>query len=128
MGLKMKCITVALIITAISLTLTGFLATGSMLQEASGDNAVLSSLQTMKINTVEHDNIYIDGNADFLSQASEEGWSGSGNPGDPIIITGLKIGHSLTYNVKHAIEVYNTDLYFRISNNIAYASYYSRQT
>ena len=57
-----------------------------------------------------HNPIYIDGNADFASQASAEGWPGDGSAGNPYIIEGYDINASTT----NGIDIRNTDVYFVI--------------
>ena len=59
-----------------------------------------------------HDPIHIDGNADFLSQASSEGWVGDGTPENPIIITGYSISAA-----EHMLRVENSDLHFEFVDN-----------
>ncbi|MCG2825436.1 MAG: right-handed parallel beta-helix repeat-containing protein [Thermoplasmatales archaeon] len=61
----------------------------------------------------DHDDpIYIDGNSDFASQASTEGWQGDGTEGNPYIIEGYDIDASTA----HGIHIENTDVYFIIRN------------
>ncbi|MFX1532879.1 MAG: nitrous oxide reductase family maturation protein NosD [Promethearchaeota archaeon] len=62
-----------------------------------------------------HDPIDINGNLDFLTQATLEGWSGTGTPTDPIIIEKYKI---LSNNrITPTFRVKNTDLYFKFCDN-----------
>ncbi len=59
-----------------------------------------------------HSPIYIDGNADFATQASNEGWAGDGSPGNPYIIENYDIDASGT----HGIWIKNTNVSFIIRN------------
>ena len=54
----------------------------------------------------------IDGNADFLAQATANGWTGNGTASNPIVISG--------YNIKGvgAFIIQNTDLHFIMQNNV----------
>lgn len=56
---------------------------------------------------MDHDFISILGNDDFLSQAVNEGWQGSGTRENPIIIEGYRIQMS-----RHLFRVVNTNLHF----------------
>jgi len=60
-----------------------------------------------------HSPIAINGNDDFIAQATSEGWVGSGTESDPYIISGLNITPSDT---EKGISVYNTTLFFNIEN------------
>ena len=62
---------------------------------------------------LEHEPIIIDGNSNFIIQASREGWPGDGSSTNPIIIDGINITSALI-----SIEIYNCDLYYQISNSI----------
>lgn len=53
--------------------------------------------------------IRINGNSDFASQASKEGWPGDGSAGNPYIIEGYEID-----GTGHGIYVGNTSVYFSI--------------
>ena len=64
-------------------------------------------------NQVNQDAIVIDGNADFLSQASTNSWQGTGTIVDPIIIKNYKIEAS-----GNLIKITNTNLQFRIQDSI----------
>lgn len=55
--------------------------------------------------------IFIDGNSDFLSQASNEGWSGTGTSTDPILIKNISI---ISADSSNFIEIQNTDFFFKI--------------
>ncbi len=57
--------------------------------------------------------INIHGNADFLSQASNESWHGTGTSDDPIIITGYNITCLFA-----RLYIKDTDLYFQVKNNL----------
>ncbi|MFW9926466.1 MAG: NosD domain-containing protein, partial [Candidatus Thorarchaeota archaeon] len=57
----------------------------------------------------EHEPIFINGNEDLVTTATEEGWSGTGTESSPIIMKGLSIDSET-----HGIHVINVDLYFRI--------------
>jgi len=59
-----------------------------------------------------HDPIHIDGNADFLSQDSSEGWPGDGSPESPIIISGYSFAAA-----EHMLRVENSDLHFEFVGN-----------
>ncbi|MFX0065777.1 MAG: hypothetical protein ACFFC7_26690 [Candidatus Hermodarchaeota archaeon] len=69
----------------------------------------LSSLNSF----VNHNPISINGNADFLSQAANEGWNGTGTSVDPIIITGYNISNESGC----LLEIKNTNLHFNVTNN-----------
>jgi parallel beta-helix repeat protein len=62
-----------------------------------------------------HSPISIDGNADFLTQASSNNWVGNGSVDNPIIIENYNITSSAT---EHMIMILNTDLHFIIRNNL----------
>jgi parallel beta-helix repeat protein len=59
-----------------------------------------------------HAPIYINGDADFASQASSEGWNGSGTSGDPYIIENYDINASSAYG----IHIINTNVHFVVRN------------
>jgi len=59
-----------------------------------------------------HAPIYINGNDDFVSQATNEGWTGGGTENNPYIIENYDIDAS----TKHGIYIENTDVYFIIRN------------
>ncbi|MFX1536520.1 MAG: hypothetical protein ACFFDI_20075 [Promethearchaeota archaeon] len=63
---------------------------------------------------VNHTSISINGNVDFLSQAANEGWNGTGTSVDPIIITGYKISNESGC----LLEIKNTNLHFNVTNNL----------
>ncbi len=60
-----------------------------------------------------HTPIMIDGNGNFSTQASTEGWLGDGSEGNPYVIDGLNIMGTEDNNL---ITIYNTDVYFQIRN------------
>lgn len=60
----------------------------------------------------DHSPILIDGNADFLSQASLEGWPGDGTPGNPVNISNYRISQTSV----DCIKMCNVDIHWRISN------------
>ena len=62
-----------------------------------------------------HSPISIDGNTDFLTQASNNNWGGNGSIDNPIIIENYNITSSAT---EHMIMILNTDLHFIIQNNL----------
>jgi len=65
----------------------------------------------MGIKGTAHDPIHINGNSDFASQASANGWLGDGTQGNPYIIASYEIdGNGGTY----CIWTENTDLWFVI--------------
>ena len=61
------------------------------------NNSIINGQHTYKINAntklsqVSHNPILIDGNPDFLSQASVESWLGNGSSTNPIIISNLEL-------------------------------------
>ncbi|MFW9991653.1 MAG: NosD domain-containing protein [Candidatus Odinarchaeota archaeon] len=63
-----------------------------------------------------HNPIFINGNDDFINQATVEGWSGDGSETDPIIIDNLKIAHYYPTIGNDLINIRNTDLHYQISN------------
>ncbi|MFX0063844.1 MAG: NosD domain-containing protein [Candidatus Hermodarchaeota archaeon] len=64
---------------------------------------------------VDHEPIFIDGNADFLNQSESETWPGNGTAEEPIIISGYNISN---VGETTLLGIRNTDLYFQVSNNI----------
>jgi hypothetical protein len=52
-------------------------------------------VKSFSVKFTDHDSIVIDGNANFSSQASIEGWSGDGSPGDPYNISYLSISGNI---------------------------------
>ncbi|MBI5001691.1 MAG: right-handed parallel beta-helix repeat-containing protein [Euryarchaeota archaeon] len=57
-----------------------------------------------------HNQIYINGNADFAIKAANEGWSGDGTQGNPYIIQ----GYNIQTNTSHGIHIESTTVYFII--------------
>ncbi|MFX0062444.1 MAG: NosD domain-containing protein [Candidatus Hermodarchaeota archaeon] len=78
--------------------------------------ALLSSIAFSQASPsyVTHDPISIDGNSDFLTQAANEGWNGTGTESDPILIA----GYTITASSGNLIQIHNIDLHFQISNNL----------
>lgn len=81
-----------------------------------GENPVgqpdkLVNYKNQGIDNIEHEPIAIDGNDDFITQATSEGWLGDGSEGDPIIINNLLIKAS-----DQLIWISNTNLHFQISS------------
>ncbi|MHA1927756.1 MAG: right-handed parallel beta-helix repeat-containing protein [Candidatus Thorarchaeota archaeon] len=62
----------------------------------------------------DHAAIFIDGNADFLSQASAESWEGDGSAGNPIIIE----GYNITDTITEGIKIWNVDLHWIVRTNL----------
>jgi parallel beta-helix repeat protein len=60
----------------------------------------------------DHAVLSIDGNADFLSQAGTESWTGTGMAGNPIVIEGYRI----TDCINEGIKIVNVDLHWAIRN------------
>ena len=56
----------------------------------------------------DHSAIFTDGNADFLSQAAANSWTGTGLEGNPIVIEGYRITDSTTEGIK----IWNVDLHW----------------
>ncbi len=70
-----------------------------------------------------HDVIRINSNADFATQAANEGWPGDGSAGNPYIISAYEIN---AYNKTNGIYIGNTTVHFIIENcHIYNASYLS---
>jgi len=60
----------------------------------------------------DHAAIFIDGNADFIAQASSESWDGTGTEIDPIIIEGYRITGVATEGIK----IWNVNLHWIVRN------------
>jgi parallel beta-helix repeat protein len=60
---------------------------------------------------VQHDPISIGGNEAFINQANNENWPGEGTDSSPYIISGYQISSAAPL-----IQIFNTDLFFRIQN------------
>ena len=74
---------------------------------------VITESTGMEIKGTAHDPIHINGNSDFASQASANGWPGDGTEGNPYIIEGYDIdGNGGTY----CIWIENTDVWFVVQN------------
>jgi len=58
----------------------------------------------------DHAAISIEGNANFLSQATAESWAGTGLEGNPIVIEGYRITDSTTEGIK----IWNVDLHWAV--------------
>ncbi|MFX0067321.1 MAG: hypothetical protein ACFFC7_34795, partial [Candidatus Hermodarchaeota archaeon] len=70
-------------------------------------SSLLTSLPSRSaVEYQEHTPISINGNADFLNQASGEGWNGTGTAVDPIIIA----HYNITNASRPLLEIKNTDL------------------
>ena len=67
-----------------------------------------------QINYTPHGTIYIDGDADFATQAAIEPWPGSGTQGDPYLIENYEIDASST----HGIRIRNTNVFFIIRDSL----------
>lgn len=65
-----------------------------------------------KIVLTNHDPIIIDGNEDFITQTTAEGWLGDGFPSSPIVIQNISVSTSSG----GLLQISNTDLYFLIKN------------
>ncbi|MGA1873957.1 MAG: hypothetical protein ACMUHY_09850, partial [Thermoplasmatota archaeon] len=91
------------VLTIAVLILSGGL---SVLDQGSSDptSESISSLTTT-------DRIEIDGNDEFATMASSEGWSGSGSLSDPYIIEGYLVDAE---GERHCIRIDNTDVHFVI--------------
>lgn len=63
---------------------------------------------------VAHDNIFITGNEEFLTQAALEGWPGNGSASNPIVISGYSFYHTPTQPVR----IWKTDLHWMFTNNL----------
>jgi parallel beta-helix repeat protein len=59
-----------------------------------------------------HAAIHIDGNADFIAQATSESWHGNGTAAAPFLITGYYF-----YDITHSVEVWNVDLHWAFVYN-----------
>ncbi|TFG32137.1 hypothetical protein EU528_04330 [Candidatus Thorarchaeota archaeon] len=73
------------------------------------ENQLVSSVELSQTYT-DHPAIAIDGNADFLSQATSEIWEGTGAAENPIVIEGYRI----TDSINIAIQIQNVDLHWII--------------
>jgi parallel beta-helix repeat protein len=101
----LHCITLGLILQLLIMQ--------TVFQDVFNEVNTLGQINQHDLSHEEHDVIQIEGNSAFLSQAAIEGWSGSGTPNDPIIITGYSFRAA-----EHMFRLENTDLYFRFYDNI----------
>jgi len=70
------------------------------------------------------ESIHIEGNIDFINQATLNSWPGDGSQGNPYIIADKSI---TVYNdTSSGISISNTDIYFEIKNMILENGYYDR--
>ncbi len=106
MTLRRKGLNLLLIITVLSLLMLNSSRLSGTPELGTIEPAAITQTYTL------HDPIHIDGNADFLSQTSSEGWQGDGSPGNPIIITGYSISAA-----EHMLRVENSDLHFEFIDN-----------
>ncbi|MDD1769837.1 MAG: right-handed parallel beta-helix repeat-containing protein, partial [Methanomassiliicoccales archaeon] len=74
-------------------------------------NASFGLYSASDIGLVDHGTIQIDGNAQFLAQATGEGWPGSGTLSDPYLIKGY---HILVPPNGTGIQISNVGLFFSI--------------
>ncbi|MFW9911989.1 MAG: right-handed parallel beta-helix repeat-containing protein [Candidatus Thorarchaeota archaeon] len=78
------------------------------------ESGLLSKREHMRIGSIPHDLIVIDGDANFSSTASAEGWLGDGSSGNPYIINSLTIDRGGAAG--HCTNISNTRAYFIIQN------------
>ncbi len=83
-------------------------------EELGNGDAKTRSASQSKSGLPSHDPIYIDGNDDFISQASTESWTGDGSAASPYIITNYDINAS--QGTDSGIYIKNTTVYFIIRN------------
>ncbi|MDI6916193.1 MAG: right-handed parallel beta-helix repeat-containing protein, partial [Thermoplasmatales archaeon] len=99
------CVSILTLILVLStLVVVAGNANVSMVSESKSENPSKS--------LTSHDPICIDGNSNFASQASSEGWAGDGTINNPYIIENYDINASSAIG----IEIRNTDKYFIIRN------------
>ncbi len=89
---------------------TATISVGSSGFESKGESKNLTLTQTY----IDHGAVQIDGDAEFLTTAADEGWSGTGTVEDPIIIEGYKFYATLVQPVR----IWRTDLHWVFRNNI----------
>ncbi|MFX0087743.1 MAG: NosD domain-containing protein, partial [Candidatus Hodarchaeota archaeon] len=78
------------------------------------DQEVNSHLQhLLQIHYENHKPIRIDGNSDFIDQATKENWLGNGTLLNPFLINSLGINNITEGNL---VSISNTDVYFQIIN------------
>ncbi|MFW9847538.1 MAG: right-handed parallel beta-helix repeat-containing protein [Candidatus Thorarchaeota archaeon] len=105
MKLRFAIITVALLIIGVQLNVNLEPVASIPINEMS-----LSSLSP-------HDAIVIDGNADLLQQATDEGWLGNGSEASPFLISGYSFDL-----FTQAIRIFNTDYYWEFRDNVVQGS------
>lgn len=84
--------------------------------EALNDDSSLKAFMPIKQSTdqyIEHSEIIIENNSDFLDQASKEGWVGLGTNESPIIISNYKFFN----DSDNMVTIKNTNVHFRLINN-----------
>jgi len=106
MTMRRKGLNLLLIITVLSLLMLNSSNLSGTQEIGAMESAAITQTYTF------HDPIHIDGNADFLSQASSEGWPGEGTPENPIIISGYSFAAA-----EHMLRVENSDLHFEFIDN-----------
>ena len=79
-------------------------------------SAMHTSLKPQIVSSAEDplavEQIFINGNSEFLIKANEYGWSGTGSSSNPILIENMEFRKNA-----NMFSVSNTDLYFQFSNN-----------
>lgn len=105
--------------SCISLLIVFFLiifnATQIYLYFNESENKHASNLKTWPhLSYTSHAPINIDGNTDFINQATAESWTGDGTSSNPFIIE----GYSITSTGSYMLSIINTDLYFIVCNNM----------
>ncbi len=82
------------------------------------DNSTQAALiPESTVTNIPHDQIHVNGNADFATQAANEGWVGDGSAGSPYVIE----GYDIQTNSSDGIHIESTDVHFIIRNvNITY--------
>ncbi|MHA1675185.1 MAG: right-handed parallel beta-helix repeat-containing protein [Promethearchaeota archaeon] len=101
------------ILVIFSCIIAGQISTPTKYSTNEGNNVEILIKNGKDIITI-HDPILIDGNADFATQVTENGWTGNGTEGNPYTIANL--GISTDTDGESAIEIQNTDVYFVIRN------------
>jgi parallel beta-helix repeat protein len=92
------------------LIITAALSVQSSEFEARGESKIFNPSQSY----IDHNPVEIDGDADFLTTASDNGWPGTGTQEDPIIIEGYKFYATLVQPVR----IWRTDLHWIFRNNL----------
>jgi parallel beta-helix repeat protein len=103
--------------TKVVLVITILLATIVIGQTTSNSNMAIARCEVSDIGLIsqtytDHAAIFVDGNADFLSQALAESWEGTGTAGSPIVIDGYRITDTTTEGIK----LWNVDLHWIVRN------------